>query len=280
MATAVKYTAGAMLVPLVAAAVLRVARRPLRAAPDARRVRRGGRGALRLRSRSSTRSRSCTRASRHQIAGSPTAAGSAKLGQSDTPGWLYYLWTLTWGLRLAAGGRGGRGRRPAVCATGAGLVLVVFPVLLFLFLGEQARHFGRWFMPAYPALCVLAGYAAVRAADAIKVRGPVVVAVLAAVLCVQGVIQAVHIDTILGREDTRTRPARGWRRMSPTGRRWSSSRSSRAWLTLDASRTFDRFPVKRPFQAYEKKLDPGWSTATGARATAGSSSAATRRAAA
>jgi hypothetical protein len=29
------------------------------------------------------------------------------------------------------------------------------------------------------------------------------------------------------------------------------------YLTLDATRRFERFPVKRPFQAYEKKLTPG-----------------------
>ncbi|MEA2492899.1 MAG: hypothetical protein QOJ29_810, partial [Thermoleophilaceae bacterium] len=104
---------------------------------------------------------------RHQVAGqSATAGGSAKLGQSDTPGWLYYLWTLTWGL----------GWVPAVAAIGGGalimrenwrrgLVLVVFPLFMFLFLGLQARHFGRWFMPAYPAIVLLAAYGAIRAAD-------------------------------------------------------------------------------------------------------------------
>ena len=35
---------------------------------------------------------------KHQVAGEAgTAGGSAKLGQSSEPGWVYYLWTLSWG---------------------------------------------------------------------------------------------------------------------------------------------------------------------------------------
>src|SRR5205823_2721379 len=52
---------------------------------------------------------------RHQVAGqSATAGGSAKLGQSNTPGWLYYMWTVTWGL----------GWVPAVAALGGAVVLL------------------------------------------------------------------------------------------------------------------------------------------------------------
>ncbi|UGS35818.1 ArnT family glycosyltransferase [Capillimicrobium parvum] len=258
VATATKYTAGAMIVTLIAAAVLRVARDRSALRPTlvgfAVAV-----GALFV----------CFAIlnpfailhpgeARAQISGQSDQAGTAKLGQDDTLGWLYYVKTLLWGF----------GWLPTVAAIAGGvlavvrdwrkgLLLVVFPVLLWLYLGEQGRHFGRWLMPIYPALCVLAGYAVVSAADAIKVRVPVVVAVLAAVLCVQGVIQAVHIDTILGREDTRTQ-ARAWMETHvPDGAKVVVEPFIPGnWLTLDASRTFDRFAVKRPFQAYEKKLRP------------------------
>ena len=38
-------------------------------------------------------------------------------------------------------------------------------------MGAQGRFFGRWMLPVYPALCVLAAYAAVAAADALR-RAP------------------------------------------------------------------------------------------------------------
>ena len=50
------------------------------------------------------------------------------------------------------------------------LLLVAFPVCFYLYMGAQGRFFGRWLLPIYPALCVLAGYAAVVAADALRAR--------------------------------------------------------------------------------------------------------------
>src|SRR3712207_7863521 len=39
----------------------------------------------------------------------------------------------------------------------------LFPyATLFRSMGAQGRFFGRWLLPIYPALCVLAGYALVR----------------------------------------------------------------------------------------------------------------------
>lgn len=201
-----------------------------------------------------------------QVAGqSATAGGLAKLGQDDVPGWLYYGWTLTWGLGWA----------PAVAAlAGAllalrsdvrkGTLLVVFPLLLFLFLGGQARYFGRWLMPAYPALTILAGYAAVRLADALPLR-PIwrnlAVAALAAVLLAQGLVSSVHVSSILGREDTRTM-ARAWLvRHVPARSRVVVEPfvPRRGFLTRGGAGgdLFERFPVKPPFQGYTKRLSPG-----------------------
>jgi hypothetical protein len=195
---------------------------------------------------------------RSQISGQSNQASTAKLGQDSGLGWWYYLKTLTWGfgwLPLAAAIAGGvlvlrRDWR-------RGLLLVVFPILLWLFLGQQGRHFGRWLMPIYPALCVLAGFAVVAAADAIRTRPALVTGLLTVVLCAQGLAQAIHIDATLGHQDTRTQ-ARAWieREIPPGAGVVVEPFVPGNWLELDAARTFRRFPVQRPFQAYEKKLRP------------------------
>jgi hypothetical protein len=193
---------------------------------------------------------------RHQLAGqSATAGGSAKLGQSSTPGWLYYLWTVTWGL----------GWIPTVAAVGGavlllrqnwqrGLMLVIFPIFMFLFLGAQARHFGRWFMPAYPAIALLAGYGAIRAADWLgrgrrwahwALAGAVVL------MLAQGLAATVRVNAVLARNDTRFL-ARSWILDNiPSGDKLVVEPFvPRKWMPSDRL-----FPIKPPFQAYEKKLD-------------------------
>jgi dolichyl-phosphate-mannose-protein mannosyltransferase len=194
---------------------------------------------------------------RHQVAGqSATAGGSAKLGQSDTPGWLYYLWTLTWGL----------GWIPAIAAIGGGvlllrenwrrgLVLVVFPVFMFLFLGAQARHFGRWFMPAYPAIVLLAGYGAIRAADWIgrdRRWANWALAGVVVLMVAQGFAATVRVDSVLARNDTRLL-ARSWilRNVPDDAKLVVEPFVPRKWLPSERL-----YPIKPPFQAYEKKLDP------------------------
>ena len=140
-----------------------------------------------------------------------------KLGLTQRSGYLYYPGTLTWGLgwlpSLAAlGGAAGtlaRDRRLAA-------ILVPAPLLFLLYMGHQSRFFARWLLPVYPLLCLLAAWAAVRAAAwlAARVRPawgraawPAVVA--AALLCAQGLVLAVHNDVVLARRDTR-QLARDW----------------------------------------------------------------------
>jgi hypothetical protein len=199
---------------------------------------------------------------RHQLAGqSATAGGSAKLGQSGTPGWLYYLWTLTWGL----------GWIPAVAAVAGGvlllrenwrrgLVLVVFPVFMFLFLSLQARHFGRWLMPAYPAIVLLAAYGAVRVSDMLGARRRWVLPAIAVLLVVQGLASTIRVDSVLARSDTRGL-ARDWiLHTVPAG----SGMVVEPFVPVGWLREPNRagteryrlYPIKPPFQAYEKKLDP------------------------
>ena len=281
--TAVKYTAGAMLLTLFVAALFRVLDK--RSTPREAILGVVGAGAVFTAAFLVLNPFALIEAGtfRSQIGGQSGQASNAKLGQDDVPGWLYYLWTLTWGfgwvpaLAALAGGvlslREDRKR---------GLLLVAFPVFLFLFLGAQGRFFGRWLLPMYPALAILASYAAVRTVDALADRfgaaraeqasgsaGRLAVsrgrlallATAGALLVVQGVVSSTRVDSTLGREDTRV-IARDWLvRNVPLGSRvvvepfvpdGFLGRGGRSGEPI-----FDRFPVRRPFQAYEKKLTPG-----------------------
>jgi hypothetical protein len=76
-----------------------------------------------------------------------------------------------------------------------------------LFMGVQGRYFGRWLMPIIPLICVLAGYAGIRMADAVA-RGRrhmgVGLALLAgAVICAQGLVYSIHSGLVNSRADTR-----------------------------------------------------------------------------
>ncbi len=102
----------------------------------------------------------------HQSSLSGEAQG--KLGAPRESGIVYYLWTLTWGL----------GWVPAIAAlAGAvmvwwrerklGWVLVPAPLLYLLFMGSEGRYFGRWLLPIFPILCLLAAFAALQCARAL-----------------------------------------------------------------------------------------------------------------
>lgn len=143
----------------------------------------------------------------HQADASNAALG--KLGLTQTSGHLYYLWTLTWGL----------GWVPAIAAlVGVALlaraeprlllVLVPAPVVYVLFMGFQARFFGRWLLPAFPIVCLLAGYAvarlATRAARGRAARpAPAIFALGAVLLLGQGIVTSLHSGELLARADTR-----------------------------------------------------------------------------
>src|SRR3954447_26005067 len=148
----------------------------------------------------------------HQSTAADEVGG--KLGLTQRSGVWYYLWTLTWGL----------GWVPALAAAGGALVLawerprlfwvlVPAPVLFLLFMGTQGRYFGRWLLPVFPIVCIVAAFAVLRAADAISARWPVLrptlTALAAIALCLQGLVHSVHSDLVLSREDTRN-IARTW----------------------------------------------------------------------
>jgi hypothetical protein len=136
------------------------------------------------------------------------AADQPKPGQEDG-GVAYYLESLTWGLgwvvALAAlAGAVVEARRDRVRA----LLLVAMPLALFVYLSVQSRYFGRWLLPAYPALAMLAAVALVRAADALPRRALALPALVALALA-QPLAADVRSALVLGRQDTRLQ-ARDW----------------------------------------------------------------------
>ncbi|HEX5309150.1 MAG TPA: glycosyltransferase family 39 protein [Solirubrobacteraceae bacterium] len=148
----------------------------------------------------------------HQSSLSEEAQG--KLGAPKQGGVLYYLWALTWGLgwipSLASlGGAIAVWRREARL----GWLLVPAPLLFLAFMGLQDRYFGRWLLPIFPILCLLAAFFAltlIRAAAAGRRALAVAVAAAVTVLLLgQGLLYSVHGDVVLARADTRNL-ARAW----------------------------------------------------------------------
>jgi len=133
---------------------------------------------------------------------------AAKLGTSPVGGIDYYLWTFTWGLGWA----------PTVAAVIGSvllavrrqlrfaLVLIPAPIVFIIFMGEQHRYFGRWLMPIFPIVAILAGYAAfelirfLSRARAIPLA--LASAVVAVLLLAQSVTAVVHNDEVLSRPYT------------------------------------------------------------------------------
>jgi hypothetical protein len=139
------------------------------------------------------------------------AAGQdpVKLGTTTGSGTAYYIWALTWGLGWA----------PTFAALGGavlllvrrrlalGLVLLPAPIAFIIFMGDQQRFFGRWLMPIFPIVALLAAYGAVELVRWLtRSRGiPAIVAggLAAIVLLAQSVVSVVHNDAVLSRPDTR-----------------------------------------------------------------------------
>jgi hypothetical protein len=141
--------------------------------------------------------------------------GMAKFGQTQRSGFLFYLDTLGWGFgwaALAAALAGGvfELRRDRA----RGVLLLLFPVVFFLYLGGQSRYFARYLIAAYPVLALLCGVGVVRAVDLLVARPAVrsrlarpavratLVAVAALAVLAQPLAADVRTMTLLGREHT------------------------------------------------------------------------------
>jgi hypothetical protein len=223
---------------------------------------------------------------RHQADASDDALG--KLGLTQTSGFLYYLWTFTWGL----------GWVPLFAAiAGIGLlfaddrraliVLAPAPILYVLFMGTQARFFGRWLLPIFPIACLLGAYAIVRlsqlAARRLPVLAPALAALGAVLLLGQGVVYSLHSAMTLSRTDTRN-ATRDWlvahvpantkivvepvvpdawatdighpNRGTANGARWSKFPTSRSNIANDGTRIPGPGRIVN-IEDYERTLYPG-----------------------
>src|SRR6202000_2363735 len=88
-----------------------------------------------------------------------------KLGTTAASGTAFYIWTFTWGLGWA----------PTIAALGGSVLLLVrrrlalalvllpAPLAFIVFMGDQQRYFGRWLIPVFPVIALLAAYGGVRA---------------------------------------------------------------------------------------------------------------------
>ena len=235
LAIGFKYTAGLVLLPLLAAAGVRA----LAAAPEPRTprallgaLRTAGlagsvRVVLRLRRHAEARSLALALAgliavffvttpfffldpisALYQLKTQAEAAGGAeKLGQTSSFGVLFYLDSLTWGLGFAA---------LAAVLAGAALVwrrdrarallLLLFPLALFLYMSLQSRYFARWILPLYPMLALLCGVALAEAAALLRARPrlqPAGLVLLSLLVLAQPVAADVRTAQVLGRTDTR-----------------------------------------------------------------------------
>ncbi|WP_165355160.1 ArnT family glycosyltransferase [Nocardioides oleivorans] len=197
------------------------------------------------------------------FSGQSAQAATVKLGQAGAA-WAGYPVTLLWGFGvvpvvLAAAGlvvalRGDRGPD-----RGRALLLVTFPVLLYVLMSSQDRWFARWLLPAYPALAVLAGLGATRLTRVLRGALPGVVRPLAAALVAvvalgQPVVDVLRSDLLLTRTDTRTE-ALAWLVSHPeVGRVVVEPAVPGSYRRELRDAGLELRPVSRPFQSYELGL--------------------------
>jgi 4-amino-4-deoxy-L-arabinose transferase-like glycosyltransferase len=219
LACATKYTGGVVLVPLLAAVFVQLSARG--AGSRARATAFGGLvlagvfalGAFVVANPFSVLDFAAFRDGlNHQASAAEDELG--KLGLTQRSGHLYYVWTFMWGLGVVPFAAGILGALAAIARDRRlAIVLVPAPILYVLFMGTQERYFGRWLMPVFPIVCILAAWAIVRGAEVLSRRAPALRPALyalgAVLLLGQGVVYSLHDGLVLSRPDTRNL-ARAW----------------------------------------------------------------------
>ncbi|MEQ6901139.1 glycosyltransferase family 39 protein [Nocardioides sp. YIM 152588] len=196
------------------------------------------------------------------VTGQSARVGGEKLGQSGSA-WLGYPATLLWGLGVAAVAFALLGAVLLWRADRArALLLVTFPVALYVAMAAQERYFGRWLLPAYPALAVLAGYGVVRVARAVRSRtgpraGLLATAGLLVALLAQPTVDAVRSDLLLTRTDTRA-DALAWTtgHVPPGSGIVVEPAVPGSYRRALRAAGLEIYPVQRPYEDYERTLSP------------------------
>ena len=141
-------------------------------------------------------------------------SSEGKLGQTFSNGYLYYLWSITWGLGWVPALAGLAGAIALARTRSRAFWLLVPTVVIYvLFMGSASRWFGRWLMPLLPVLAMLAAVGAFWLVDGLTRRWPrarwAFAGVAAVLLLGQAVVYSIHSDLLLSRPDTRAQ-VRSW----------------------------------------------------------------------
>ena len=147
----------------------------------------------------------------YQLKQQAEAAGSIeKLGQEQVGGFRYYVESLGWGFGYAAAILAVAGAAFEIRRDRArGIALILFPVALYLYMASQTRYFGRWLLPMYPVIALLAGVGVVRLVQLVPGIGrryalsALAVALVTAAVAIQPIAADVRSLEVLGRTDTR-----------------------------------------------------------------------------
>jgi Dolichyl-phosphate-mannose-protein mannosyltransferase len=200
---------------------------------------------------------------RAQLRQQGALADRHKLGAGGENGIEFYLWVFTWGF----------GWLPALAALiGAGVALVrdrfaglllALPIPLYLaYMATQERHFGRWLLPVFPVAAILAAYGALWLATRASIRRPghaqVFVVAAAALLLAQGALYSVHNDVVLAREDTRT-ATRSWMLANvPEGSEivLEPAVPAKRWIHEGSRRLWKRNVLNFQVESYAARLNP------------------------
>ena len=287
LASATKYTAGIVLLCVVAAAAIG----PGRPTERLRRLALAAAAALAAFLAANPYALLDARTFLEGLTHQWDATQTLKVGATDRSALVYYLHTTTYGLGWAPAVAAAVGAAGLVLKDRrAALVLVPAPVTFLLFMGSFDRFWGRWLLPVYPILCLLAAWAAVWAVrwTVARIRPrerarrwvrALATGVVAVGLAAQGAISTVHVDRVLTRPDTRA-IARAWLvRHVPDGARvvwepvvpsgWAvdpgtpSPATGKRWLTWPMSRSLRGKPELRvalgrtlDIDEYERTLGP------------------------
>jgi Dolichyl-phosphate-mannose-protein mannosyltransferase len=136
--------------------------------------------------------------------------GDGKLGQAQENGILYYLWVFSWGIGwlpifIAAAGAVILVRRRSFAA----ILLIPAPALYVIFMGIREAYFGRYLLPTFPFVALLAGYGLCSLTYAVFQRRRrlllIALGLGVAALSAQSLIHDVHANRVLTQTSTRER---------------------------------------------------------------------------